>query len=186
MEKIFTKNKPNCKVTFVMPIDAVNDTKKLFLVGDFNDWNEENIPMTKSVKEGIFKKSLDLETGRDYQFKYLAEGGEWHNDHRADWYCASAFSGFENSVVSLPKQADDLTKIEGIGPKIAVLFREKGITTFDEIANTKAKDLKAILAEAGAKFLVHDPTSWAKQAKLAAKGDWAKLAKLQTELVAGK
>jgi hypothetical protein len=186
MEKIFTKNKPTCKVTFSFPIDVTGDTKKLFLVGEFNDWNEENTPLTKSAKEGVFKKSLELETGRDYQFRYLTENGAWYNDHSADWYSPSGFAGIENSVVSLPKQTDDITKIEGIGPKIAVLLKEKGITTFDDIANAKAKDLKVILSEAGSKFAVHDPTSWPKQAKLAAKGDWSKLAKLQAELNAGK
>ncbi len=186
MEKTFTKNKPVCKVTFSFPIEATGNTKKLFLVGDFNVWNETDISMTKSVKEGIFKKTLELETGKDYQFKYLSEEQVWYNDYFADWYAPSAFSGIENSVVSLPRKADDFTKIEGIGPKIALLFKSKGISTFEDLANSKAKELQIILDEAGSKFNVHTPTSWPKQAKLAAKGDWDKLAKLQNELVAGK
>jgi hypothetical protein len=186
MEKIFVKNKPVCKVTFTFPIDACGDAKKLFLVGDFNDWNETEISMSKSAKDGSFKKTLELETGRDYQFKYLTDAQVWHNDHCADWYVQTSFPGIENSVVSLPRQSDDLSKIEGVGPKIAQLLKEKGFITYEDLAVAKAKDIKVILDEAGSKFSVHNPTSWPKQAKLAAKGDWDKLAKLQSELVAGK
>lgn len=186
MEKTFSKNKPACKVTFTFPIEASNGAKKLFLVGDFNDWNETTLPMSKSTKEGVFKKSLDLETGKNYEFKYLSESQDWYNDHCADWYTPSGFTGFDNSVVSLPRQADDLTKIEGIGPKINVALKDKGISTFEELAKLKAKDIKDILDEHGSKFNTHATTSWPKQAKLAAKGEWEKLAKLQNELIGGR
>ncbi|MCB9053443.1 MAG: glycoside hydrolase family 13 [Lewinellaceae bacterium] len=82
--------------------------------------------------------------------------------------------------------ADDLKKIEGVGPKIEKLFHEAGITTFDALAKAKKKTLTDILAAAGPRFKMHDPTTWAQQAKLAAKGEWDKLAKLQDELKGGK
>ena len=84
------------------------------------------------------------------------------------------------------KKADDLKKIEGIGPKIAQLFNAAGIKTFDDLAKAKKKTLTDILAAAGPRYKMHDPTTWAKQAKLAAKGDWAKLEKLQAELKGGR
>ena len=82
--------------------------------------------------------------------------------------------------------ADDLKKIEGIGPKIETLFNEAGITTFDGLAKAKKKALTDILAAAGPRFKMHDPATWTQQAKLAAKGEWDKLAKLQEELKGGK
>ena len=82
--------------------------------------------------------------------------------------------------------ADDLKKIEGIGPKIENLFNEAGIKTFDALAKAKKKTLTDILAAAGPRFRMHDPSTWVQQAKLAAKGDWEKLAKLQDELKGGK
>ena len=88
-----------------------------------------------------------------------------------------------------PKAApasDDLKKIEGIGPKIETLFNQAGITTFDGLANAKKKTLTDLLAAAGPRFKMHDPTTWTQQAKLAAKGEWDKLAKLQDELKGGK
>ena len=82
--------------------------------------------------------------------------------------------------------ADDLKKIEGIGPKIEKLFNEAGITTFDGMAKASKKTFTDILAAAGPRFKMHDPTTWVQQAKLAAKGEWEKLAKLQDELKGGK
>lgn len=81
---------------------------------------------------------------------------------------------------------DDLTKIEGIGPKIAQLFSQAGIANFDALAKAKKAELKKILDDAGTRFQMHDPSTWPQQAKLAANGDWEKLAKVQEELKGGK
>ena len=81
---------------------------------------------------------------------------------------------------------DDLKKIEGIGPKIAGLFADAGITTFEGLATAKKSQLKEILQAAGPRYKMHDPTTWTKQAKLAAAGKWDELDKLQQELKGGK
>ncbi|HKK78213.1 MAG TPA: helix-hairpin-helix domain-containing protein [Phaeodactylibacter sp.] len=81
---------------------------------------------------------------------------------------------------------DDLKKIEGIGPKIAGLFADAGITTFEGLATAKKSQLKEILEAAGPRYKMHDPTTWTKQAKLAAAGKWDELDKLQQELKGGK
>lgn len=81
---------------------------------------------------------------------------------------------------------DELTKIEGIGPKIEQLLNKKGITTYADLAKAKKATLSAILDEAGSRFKMHDPATWAEQAKLAEKGDWEKLAKIQNDLKGGK
>jgi len=81
---------------------------------------------------------------------------------------------------------DDLKKIEGIGPKIASLFADAGITTFEGLATAKKSQLKEILEAAGPRYKMHDPTTWTKQAKLAAAGKWDELDKLQQELKGGK
>ena len=81
---------------------------------------------------------------------------------------------------------DDLKKIEGIGPKIAGLLAEEGINTFADLSTAKITVLKNVLKNAGPRFKMHTPDTWAEQAKLAAKGDWDTLAKLQVELKGGK
>jgi len=82
-------------------------------------------------------------------------------------------------------KTDDLTKIEGIGPKIAGLLKADGIKTFADLGKAKQAQLKAVLAAAGPRFKMHKPTTWPKQAKLAAAGKWEVLAKLQDELNGG-
>ncbi len=81
---------------------------------------------------------------------------------------------------------DDLTKIEGIGPKIAGLLNERGVLTFQDLAKSNLELLKETLDAAGSRFRMHDPSTWAEQAQLAAAGDWDTLAKLQEELKGGK
>lgn len=81
---------------------------------------------------------------------------------------------------------NDLKKIEGIGPKIATLLSEAGFKTFADLSTAKKADLKKVLEAAGSRYKMHDPTTWPKQAKLAAKGQWEELAKLQSELKGGK
>ena len=81
---------------------------------------------------------------------------------------------------------DDLTKIEGVGKKIAALLAAENVLTFKDLSKVSVKKLKGILEVAGSKFQMHDPTSWPKQAKLAADAKWAELEELQKELIGGK
>jgi len=81
---------------------------------------------------------------------------------------------------------DDLTKIEGIGPKVQGLLNEAGIMTFAQLAGKTPAQLDEIMDAAGSIYKAMDETSWPKQAALAAAGDWDALKKLQDELVGGK
>jgi len=81
---------------------------------------------------------------------------------------------------------DDLTKIEGVGPKIAELLNAGGITSFAQLASTPADQVKSILTAGGGSFAAHDPTTWPQQAQLAADGQWEQLQKWQDELDGGK
>lgn len=81
---------------------------------------------------------------------------------------------------------DDLKKIEGIGPKIMELMNNNGIGSFEDMANADVEKLKEILAGAGARYKMHDPTTWPEQAKIAATGDWDKLKELQDKLDGGR
>lgn len=87
---------------------------------------------------------------------------------------------------TVKSKKDNLKKIEGIGPKIEKLLNADGILTFDQLAKAKVKRVAAILEAAGPRFRMHDPGTWAKQAKLAAAGKWEELDKLQAELDGGK
>jgi len=83
-------------------------------------------------------------------------------------------------------EADDLTKIEGIGPKVKEMLTGKGIPTFAALSTTDAAKIKEILTEAGGVYQAMDPTTWPEQAKMAAEGKWDELKKWQDELDGGK
>ena len=81
---------------------------------------------------------------------------------------------------------DDLKKIEGIGPKIEGILNEDGITTFKQLAMTKAEHITVLLVQAGPRYRMHNPKTWPQQSQLAADGKWEELEKLQDELDGGK
>mgnify|MGYP001057615218 FL=1 len=81
---------------------------------------------------------------------------------------------------------DDLTKIEGIGPKVAEVLNGAGITTFAKLAESKAEEIKDILEKSGGSFNAQDPTTWPEQSQLAADGKWDELKELQDKLNAGR
>lgn len=87
---------------------------------------------------------------------------------------------------AVPAVKDDLTRIEGIGPKVQGLLNAAGIVTFAELAAKTPEELDAIMDAAGSIYKAMDEGSWPKQAALAAEGKWEELEKLQDELVGGK
>ena len=99
---------------------------------------------------------------------------------------AKAKSKATTTAKATSQKKDDLTKIEGIGPKIAEILNNGGISTFKELAKSKISNLKGLLEKAGPKFQMHDPSTWTEQAALAADGKWNKLKTLQDNLDGGK
>jgi large subunit ribosomal protein L17 len=82
------------------------------------------------------------------------------------------------------QEVDDLVKIEGIGPKVAKVLEMAGIKTFEGLAHAEISSIQKMLDAAGMQMM--NPEGWIDQAKLAAKGDWAALEKLQSELKGGR
>lgn len=84
-------------------------------------------------------------------------------------------------------EPDDLTRIEGIGPKISTVLQDAGIVTFSRLAESGTDELKSILREEDERLArLADPTTWPEQASLAAAGAWKALGKLQEQLTAGR
>jgi large subunit ribosomal protein L27 len=92
--------------------------------------------------------------------------------------------------VTLPSgktiKQDDLKMIEGIGPKIEGLLHDAGILTWANLADAPTEQIQAILDEAGPRYRMHQPTTWAKQARLAADGNWTELEAYQDHLDGGR
>lgn len=84
-------------VRFELPAAIWADS--VHLVGDFNSWSERSHPMMRDRSDGTWYIVLQLKRGREYQFRYLVDDSEWHNDWNADKYATNPYGG-RNSVVS--------------------------------------------------------------------------------------
>ncbi len=102
LTKKYLKSKPLCKVTFKLAKEAVENAEKVALVGDFNNWDATETEM-KKLKDGSFKTTLDLEVGKEYEFRYLVDASTWANDQEADKFVPAGIGYDENSVVVLKK-----------------------------------------------------------------------------------
>ena len=97
LKKRYLKSKPACQVTFYTAREL--DAENAALVGEFNGWDETATPM-KPLKDGRFKATVELPIERRFQFRYLINSSDWHNDWEADQYVANPFSE-DNSVVEV-------------------------------------------------------------------------------------
>jgi hypothetical protein len=89
--------KGECKVTFRLPKEAVQDAKSVTIAGDFNEWDTTATPMTQ-LKDGSFQITMNLPAEREYRFRYLIDGTRWENDWCADKYIPNDY-GADDSVV---------------------------------------------------------------------------------------
>lgn len=87
-------------MTFTLDASQVDGAKEVAVLGDFNNWDPTDAAMRK-VKDGSFTKTIDLEVGNEYQFRYLVDGARWLNDAEADKYVPSGVAAEENGIVAI-------------------------------------------------------------------------------------
>jgi predicted flap endonuclease-1-like 5' DNA nuclease len=90
------------------------------------------------------------------------------------------------AVLGKKIRLDDLSVVEGIGPKISELCRGIGIETWRQLANTDVPTLQSMLDAAGSRFQVHKPGTWPTQAGLLADGRWEEFKQTVEELEGGR
>jgi predicted flap endonuclease-1-like 5' DNA nuclease len=88
------------------------------------------------------------------------------------------------AVAQMMVKPDDLTIVEGIGPKINQVLHAAGIQSLFQLSESDVTNLKQILAVAGLRLA--DPTTWPQQARLAIAGDLETLKALQSTLRGGR
>jgi 1,4-alpha-glucan branching enzyme len=94
-EKVNKKKSGKVRVMFTMP--AIDCCGCSYLVGRFSEWNESVYRM-HCAEDGKWSLALELEPGRDYQYRYRTDKGVWFNDS-VDNACAKSTYTSENSVV---------------------------------------------------------------------------------------
>lgn len=92
------KTRETSKVRFAISSLQVDDSKDLFLVGSFNNWDDPGMAMKKG-KNGIFSCELELNNGEKYLFRYRNSEGVWFNDPDAEAYEPCPYAGASNCVL---------------------------------------------------------------------------------------
>jgi 5'-AMP-activated protein kinase regulatory beta subunit len=81
------------KITFTL---IAPDAEEVFLVGDFNNWNEKKQPMKKD-ESGRWKKDIIVAPGR-YEYKYLVDG-QWKIDQANNEVIQNRFGTLNNVIL---------------------------------------------------------------------------------------
>ncbi len=139
---------------------------------DPKTWPEQARLADSGQWDGLIHLQKNLDTGR-------AEGAKGETDSKVEKML------IKMGVLKRWKQ-DDLTAVEGIGPKISGLLHDAGINTWRTLANTEVPKIQGILDAAGKRYKLADPDSWPKQAEMAADGRWDDLQEYQDFLQGGK
>ena len=98
IKKQYLKSKPYCKVTFRLDKKIAGRAKQAGLAAEFNNWQAEKTPM-RALKSGDFTVTVNLSTGKEYQFRYVIDGVNWITDEKADKYVHAGIANTENGVV---------------------------------------------------------------------------------------
>jgi hypothetical protein len=98
IKKQYLKNKSVCKVVSNVPKEAGNGAMQMHVPGEFNKWDKDSTPM-KTLKNGGFTATVNLDADKEYQFRYLADGMNWINDDQADASVRYTYGDCDNSVI---------------------------------------------------------------------------------------
>lgn len=86
-------------VQFVLVMPAA---RTVTLVGDFNDWEPDGLPMQRSAAEGVWSVTLPLAPGR-YRYSFVVDGTRWYADPGAPRAIEDDF-GRPNSILTVGEQ----------------------------------------------------------------------------------
>lgn len=123
------------KITFTLPAANVIGADGCVLLGEFNNWNlEEGIYLQKQA-DGSMTAEVELENGKEYQYRYLLSNGRWVNDDAEKVTSETSSYPVENCIVRIPEV---VKKAAAVKPK-----SEKAKTVKAKAA-AKAKPVVAV------------------------------------------
>ena len=158
-----------CKVDALQKV--LDDAGSRYRMHNPKSWPEQ----AKLADEGKWKELVQ------YQ-KFLDSGREG----KGSLTSPAKIEKLAMKILGFSNNPEDLKIVEGIGPKIEQLLKNAGVNNWAELANTPVDKLKGILADAGERYRLADPSTWPKQADLAATGKWSDLSDYQEYLDGGK
>ncbi|MCB0688531.1 MAG: hypothetical protein KDC53_18455 [Saprospiraceae bacterium] len=167
------------------------------LEGDLDSCNSAMVNVkgeNASLSTKLARLEEDVKTGKPVELPPLAVSADLSTEEdivsslAAD-IVGSGGTGFDadgaKAVFGRKIKEDDLKIVEGIGPKTEQLLNNSSIHTWRQLGNTSVPQLQSILDKAGDRFQLLNPSTWPKQARMAADGEWVKLREYQDYLVGG-
>ncbi len=150
---------------------VLDDAGPRYRIHNPSSWSEQARLAASGQWDDLIRLQKDLDSGGE------AANGDTPSKVEKLYAKHLGFAAFKK---------DDLKIVEGIGPKIAGLLNDAGITTWEGLANTAVERIKEILTNAGDRYRLADPTTWPRQARMAADAKWTALKKYQDELDGGR
>jgi len=100
IKKRIFKTKPLAKVTFEIDKEVAEKIETASVVGDFNNWDPTSHVMMRKKGKSL-SITVELEKGKEYQFRYLLDGRTWVNEPNSDKLVKTHFGDSENCVLIL-------------------------------------------------------------------------------------
>ncbi|HMR42402.1 MAG TPA: helix-hairpin-helix domain-containing protein [Saprospiraceae bacterium] len=142
-----------------------------YRINDPSTWPKQAELANQGNWDELIQYQKFLDTGRE-------NVGDFEND--------SKYEKMLMKMMGVKSGPSDLKVIEGIGPKIEQLLKDNGIKSWSDLANVSEESISAILEKGGERYRLADPSTWPKQAGLAAEGKWDELREYQDFLQGGK
>ena len=112
-------------VTFTLP--STVGALRAAVCGEWNDWSPDADVM--DLVEAGFVRTILLDGGRSYRFRYLLDGSRWENDWAADRYLPNPFGGTDSvlDLTALPWSPRDAGAPKP--PEVAMPLVERPLPT---------------------------------------------------------
>ncbi|MBA4745807.1 MAG: 30S ribosomal protein S2 [Muricauda sp.] len=195
-EHIAVKEAQKLNIPIFAMVDTNSDPRDVDYAIPSNDDAGKSIEaimesVTQAVAEGLEERKSEKNSGKDKEEDSKKEEKKAEAAPKKEEKATEEKPAKKAEAEAPKKEAkeeakpDDLTKIEGIGPKAAEALVASGVKTYADLADADAEKVKEILTEASSTLAHLDPTSWPKQAKMAADGKWDELKEWQDNVKGG-
>ena len=207
-EHIAVKEAQKLNIPIFAMVDTNSDPRPIDFIIPANDDASKSIEIimefvTKAIAEGLADRKSDKIEDKETEEEddilaednYETDGDDEASDDDSEDTEDTAVldAGDDDDVApveNIPAKGtnsntQDLTKIEGIGPKAAEVLTKAGIGTYAKLADTTPEEIQEILTAAGSSFALLNPGSWPKQALMAANGSWDELKAWQDSVSGG-
>lgn len=183
-EHIAVKEAQKLNIPIFAMVDTNSDPRPIDYIIPSNDDAGKSIEIimgsvTEAVAEGLAERKAEKQSDKPAQ----KEKTQTVTAEKVEVKAAPVKK--EKAAPKKAAAADDLTKVEGIGPKAAEALVTAGVATFADLAKAEPANIKTILTDASPRLAHLEPASWPKQAQMAADGKWDELKEWQDNTKGG-